>query len=141
MKNLLPLLLLLLLLSVSSCKKEETLAPANNTSEKKKLLTDKPWKLTSVIDDKGNDTFKDYPNCIKDDLYIYLIDGTYKVDENIEKCNSNSPQIRVNTKWEFNDSETKIKFPDGAIIEIVSLALTNLVIKTPSNQIISYTNQ
>jgi len=77
--NHLVLFVFALTVSVSSCKKEESTSDIKlPTSKKEKdMLTSVSWTMTSHIE---NGVIVNNPDCEKDDIFIFLANGTYSHD-------------------------------------------------------------
>lgn len=136
---------------VVSCKKEDNTNTNNNNPQptKKEMLTAKPWKLTSLVDENNNDIFPTFNSCDKDNQDVFKADGAYQYDGGSVKCNSSDPQIRYSGTWSFTNSETKLSIANWVgsrtgDLTIKELTSTKLVLQddySGHTTIYTYTNQ
>lgn len=129
MKGITKVVLVLLATTVllSSCKKEEENNPEpTNQKSFTEIIAAKGWKLTAATLN-GNDIFTALDSCEKDDIYYFLIDGTYIKDEGEKKCRTTNPQFLKST-WKFIDDNTKIDVNNGEIATIIKLAETEMIL-------------
>ena len=86
------------------------------------------WKVTAFtvnppidffgtqISDVYNSVF--FPNCAKDDLYIFKSDKSYEINEGPSKCDDSDPQIQEVGTWGFSTNETLLLLtPTGGTTE------------------------
>jgi len=123
-----------------SCKKKE-----ERITLRTEIITEGQWKITASVTElrvNGQTTTTDLyalmPDCVKDNLYKFNMDGSVTTDEGDTKCDPNAPQTFVNPggKWEFTDADTKIRITDtsmAVLSTIVSLDNTGMVLKYETN--------
>lgn len=130
----LPLLVILIVTVFTSCKKDDdTTTPSTpNTFE---LLTAKTW-ITTDATLKGVNVFATLETCYSDNIYYFIVDGTFITDEGATKCNANDEQFIKGT-WELTENNTKLK-TNGKLIEISEITANKLVIveTTPNGNIL-----
>lgn len=72
--------------------------------------------LGTPITDMYNSLF--FPNCSKDDLYVFKSDKSYEFNEGPSKCDDTDPQITDVGTWAFNTDETLLLItPNGGSTE------------------------
>ena len=129
------------LLIMFSCSKPEE-SKSNNIDPNDPLIG--IWKFTSVEEKAENgtweDIFQDAEECQQNDLFKFMADGTFIVDEGASKCDSDDPQIMWDGFWskptatliklkgipgkytggadDFNGQEYKIDKIEGNILEL-----------------------
>jgi hypothetical protein len=104
---------------LGGCSKEKD----NNSRES--LLTSGSWKLTAAVaDDDGNgsyetNAFAGFPDCFKDNYYIFQGNGDLELNEGLTKCDPGDPQT-MTTTWAFtqNQSHLEIASDEYAIEEL-----------------------
>lgn len=106
-----------LLLAIAACKDDD---PVLSTKE----LLVRPvngWIRTSVVVTIPNTaadidiiTIPDlYPECFKDDLTVFLSDGTFRIESSV-KCDSSEPSPLIAGKWSLsNDEKSLITIVNG----------------------------
>lgn len=106
----------------TSCSKEDR---KTNTE----LLTAGPWKIVHhqqiSIGDLSPSVLH-YEDCAADNTYTFRSDGIYFIDDNILKCNPNSPQYFI-YNWGFSDNEKKIML-NGNLWNVDSLTSNRMVL-------------
>lgn len=123
-----------ILLLTNCTKKDET---TTNTRTKTELLTTGKWYVsamtsTAPINYLGNgtlvtDLFSVTPNCLKDNSFLFLTNGTLTFNEEATKCNTSDPQTN-NVQWQFFNGEQDIII-DGEDYVLQEINETRLVIK------------
>lgn len=92
--NLLFLLLIIMISVFTACKKEK--------DKETDPLLGKTWKRAlqdknTSTNPKGDIMYQPISDCQKDDLYNFSADGTFKIDNGIEKCESTEEKIVTGT--------------------------------------------
>jgi len=129
MKILLPVSTLCLALSffISSCGKDDNPAPAKTKTE---LITQSTWKFDKAMSG-GFDVSAFVPACWKDNIAVFVNNGTGTLDESAVVC---MPSVAGAFTWAFQSNETILHlsaplFPGGSgDFTLISLTETNLVV-------------
>jgi hypothetical protein len=114
-------------LSLTGCEKESDPPPPKTNTE---LIIQSSWKFDKAASG-GVDVSGLVPACWKDNVAVFVSNGTATVDESTNVC---SPSIAGSFMWEFQSNETILHlsaplFPGGSNdFTIVSLDETNLVV-------------
>ena len=119
------------LLLWSSCKEDDTQPVPSTETTKTSLLTNAEWRLDEGTINPSIDvevvpgttiTVNSYWDllayagggqvleCDKDNRMICKTDSSVVMDEGPTKCDSGDPQTTDGGKWNFEESETKLKF-------------------------------
>jgi len=134
MKKLLLLCCAVCVLYVVSCKKEE-----KRPSMRTEMITEGKWQVTALgSDSKVNkqttttDLYVTMPDCMKDNLLTFNMDGSCTTDEGEQKCDPDAPQTYGGVSWKFMTADTQLELTDtsGSIVyDILSLNDTGLVLQ------------
>jgi Lipocalin-like domain len=111
-------------LITASCKKAKT---------KTELLTDKGWRITSIVSKTDNnptvDEFAGYGACEKDNILTYATNKVFTEDEGATKCVSTDPQTVSSGSWTFTNNDTELTVVEGTsstTYKIITLDADNL---------------
>ena len=120
-------LLIMLIFFFGSCNKNDD--PPQPT--KTELLTHSSWKFKSATEATFGDVSVNIPACYKDNLNLFVANGTGSVDESTNVC---SPSSAGPFTWNFQMNETKlfistVLFQNGSqTFDFVSVSETELVL-------------
>jgi hypothetical protein len=109
-----------------NCNKSDAPPPT-----KTELLVRSSWKFKSASADGFGDVSGNIPACYKDNLNVFVSNGTGSVDESINIC---SPSSAGPFTWSFQSSETQlfistVLFPGGSqTFNFISVSETELKI-------------
>ncbi len=112
----LPVFVFLALVALVSCKKDDE-------KDRTALLVDKNWRLTAAVIDPAlplpngtriTNLYAQLDACDRDDITIYLKNGTVNFDEGPTKCNPNAPQTTSGT-WAFNTDKTILSVTQSGV--------------------------
>jgi hypothetical protein len=129
-----------ILFTLSCSKKEE------RVTMRTEMLTKGQWQITSLVSEyriNGQTTTMDLyaaiPDCEKDNLFTFNLDGTATTDEGPTKCDPNGPQTYVNvgSRWKLITADTELKVSDTSktvISTIVSLTKEGMVLQYEKNE-------
>jgi hypothetical protein len=110
----------------NSCDKDD-----EPSSSKTELITRSSWKFRSASAEGVGDVSGNVPACYKDNLHVFVSDGTGSVAESSDVC---SPSSAGSFTWSFQSNESqlfvsKVLFPDGSqTFNLVSVTETELKI-------------
>lgn len=129
-------LLALAMASLSACKKDSDTTPSETD-----LLTTPRWRITAETEtltlpqpggSPGPTVFDRYagkPACERDNFHKFNMDRTWIIDEGLNRCLPNDPQVS-NSTWDFNSDQTKLLVP--SISQTSNLSELDIVELTPS---------
>lgn len=120
-QSLIPIILLFTVISVSSCKKDD-----DNDKSKNDLLTQKGWKIVTILDDPGTGVYENFPidECNKDDVLKFETNHTYHLSIGTPCDPSDSDETG---SWSLSSDEKTLTV-DGDDATIESLDEHSLVV-------------
>ncbi|MBN2273289.1 MAG: hypothetical protein JXK95_03065 [Bacteroidales bacterium] len=101
------LLVFLFILLLPACEKDKDLT-------RTEIITQKPWILTAstvnpaLETDYGliSDFFAIYPDCLRDDIWVFKTTGSFTKEEGVSRCNQSDPTVWDVGTWSFSSDET-----------------------------------
>ena len=100
------------------------------------LVNTNGWVVTSSTKDDGQSTkdlFAHYTACVADNVYKFLGDGVYSIDEGLKKCDTTDLQTKEGGEWKLKGSSLTLS-PGGDVpyqFTISSLTEEKLVFTYP----------
>ena len=102
----------------------------DNNVSKTALLTSGSWKLTAVVSDNDadgtyeTDDYAGFPDCYKDNFYIFHTNGVLEMNEGPFMCDPTDPQTET-TNWQLinNDANLMIWNDTWEVLELTNTTL------------------
>jgi hypothetical protein len=115
---------------LNACSKKDEPAAVTKTT-----LISKSWLLTAAtvtpaINGQTN-LLAGSTTCDLDDLYVFVSNGNYTLEEGATKCNASDPQIYERGTWRFLNNETQLETTatgsTASVANLTELTATRMV--------------
>jgi hypothetical protein len=117
-----------------SCKKDE-----ERVSMRTEIITKGKWQLAALSastkaggETTITDVYLTMPECAKDDLMSFNLDGSVLLEMGELKCDPDAGDTYTGITWDFKDADTQLELTDTAgvhLYDIISLSDTGMVLQ------------
>lgn len=127
-----------LLFAFTSCQDDDTA-----TQDVRPLLVNRTWELTGLTANAENGESIDYyaalDACDRDDVWRYVENGYYELNEGIEKCTDDDPQVYETGTWDLVDNQLTMR-KSGETRTYTVLGVTNSALNLQSTKVVDNRN-